>query len=219
MTRSLLLLGDAGGLARRMAPLAGELGLVLAQDGDHPPPPSELAVVVVDLARPRALEELASWRQQAPEAVLVAHLAAPDRTLWESAERLGCDLVTNRGALLVRLRARLSGGTAPSRRLCPLFDASEVAGRLGLVQRVATTPVGPVAVYQVGGTLSCLEDVCPHGGATVSEGELDGLLLTCPGHGSRFDVATGERLRGPADCALRRFEVTEREGRIQLLWR
>ena len=34
------------------------------------------------------------------------------RAASESAERLGCDLVTNRGALVVRLRALLSGAAA-----------------------------------------------------------------------------------------------------------
>lgn len=217
MERSVLLVGGDAAVARKMALLAEELGLVLRTEEDGPSP-ATLVAVVVDLARPGALEEVASWRQQAPEALLVAHLSTPERDLWESAERLGCDLVTNRGALVVRLRALLSGAAARRRRLFPLVDAADVAGRLGLVCRAEVTPVGPVALYQVGGRLSCVGDACPHNKATVSAGALDGAVVTCPGHGSRFDVSTGERVRGPADCGLERFEVLEREGRIQLVW-
>ncbi len=218
MARRILLLGGDDPLVRKVGLLAGELGMVLDTDGDGAAPATEPAVVVVDLAAPDALEVLALWRKEAPEALLVAHLAVPHRDLWEAAERLGCDLVTNRGALVARLRDLLSGGAALGRHLFPLLDAADVAGRLGLVCRTATTPAGPVALYQVDGVLSCVADVCPHAGATVSEGALDGSVVTCPAHGSRFDVATGERLRGPADSGLERFEVVEREGRIQLVW-
>jgi len=214
--RSILLVGGGAQLARRVETLARELGLAVTDEVDHPPPPSLLSAVVVDLALPGVLEQLASWRERAPEALLVAHLRAPDRELWQAAERVGCDLVTNEGALVGRLRRLLAAGPA-GRRLFPLLDAADVAGRLGLVCRVEATPVGPVALYQVGGRLRCVRDVCPHQGATLSAGELDGGVVTCPAHGSRFDVATGERLRGPADSELQLFDVAEVEGRIQLV--
>jgi nitrite reductase/ring-hydroxylating ferredoxin subunit len=214
--RSILLVGGGAPLLRRVAAMAHDLGLSVTDEVDHPPPPELLAAVVVDLALPRSLEEVASWRERVPAALLVAHLRVPDRELWQEAERLGCDLVTNEGALAGRLRRLLSAGPL-GRRLFPLLDAADVAGRLGLVCRVETTPVGPVALYQVGGRLSCVGDVCPHQGATLSLGELDGAVVTCPAHGSRFDVATGERLRGPADSELQLFDVAEVEGRIQLV--
>ncbi len=215
--RLILVLGD-GPVAGKLSVLAREMGLTVRTEEDGQLSPSDLAAVVVDLARPSALDELGSWRQRAPEALLVAHLATPRRELWEAAERAGCDLVTNRGALVARLRGLLSAGPTGGRRLFPLMDVADVAGRLGLVRRVQETPVGPVALYQVDGRLSCVGDICPHAGATVSEGELDGAVVTCPGHGSRFDVSTGERVRGPADCELQRFEVVVSEGRVQLVW-
>jgi nitrite reductase/ring-hydroxylating ferredoxin subunit len=103
------------------------------------------------------------------------------------------------------------------RRLFPLLDAADVTGRLRLVCQVETTPVGPLALYQVGGRLSCVGDVCPHQGAILSLGELDGAVVPSAAHGSRFDVATGERLRGSADSELQLFDVAEVEGRIQLV--
>ena len=32
----------------------------------------------------------------------------------------------------------------------------------------------------------------------LSKGKLEGKVVTCPRHGSRFDVTTGSRLVGPA---------------------
>ena len=34
--------------------------------------------------------------------------------------------------------------------------------------------------------------------------------MTCPRHGSQFDVRTGERLRGPADNDIATFPLVER---------
>ena len=144
MGRSVLLVDDDGFVARKLGLLAGELGLVLCRVGDDPPP-RELVAVVVDLERPDALEELAFWREEAPEALLVCHLTAPRRDLWEKAERLGCDLVTNRGALVPRLRALLSAGGGQGRRLFPLLDAADVAGRrrhVALARRTGDPCVG-----------------------------------------------------------------------------
>lgn len=55
-----------------------------------------------------------------------------------------------------------------------------------------------VAVAMVDGTYYAFSDICTHLRCSLSEGELDGTTLTCICHGSRFDVSTGEVLRGPA---------------------
>src|SRR5689334_14850321 len=48
---------------------------------------------------------------------------------------------------------------------------------------------------------------CPHQGMLLSEGEIEDGQLVCPGHGWRFDVATGEGKR----ACLRAFP-TEIDG-------
>src|SRR5947208_1422588 len=48
---------------------------------------------------------------------------------------------------------------------------------------------------------------CPHQGALLGEGELDGDTLVCRNHRWRFDAATGQRQGGPeclASCPLER---------------
>jgi 3-phenylpropionate/trans-cinnamate dioxygenase ferredoxin component len=38
---------------------------------------------------------------------------------------------------------------------------------------------------------------CTHMGADLSKGTLEGNIITCPRHGSRFDITTGESTSGP----------------------
>lgn len=49
---------------------------------------------------------------------------------------------------------------------------------------------------------------CTHAGCSLGSGELDDTVVTCACHGSRFDVATGDVLRGPAQRAVRRRAVS-----------
>ena len=56
----------------------------------------------------------------------------------------------------------------------------------------------PVAVANVGGVLYAFGNTCTHQGCSLAQGELDGTTVTCPCHGSRFDVTSGAVLRGPA---------------------
>ncbi|HUG55731.1 MAG TPA: non-heme iron oxygenase ferredoxin subunit, partial [Candidatus Limnocylindrales bacterium] len=88
----------------------------------------------------------------------------------------------------------------------------DVAGRLGVVARLDDPEAGPIAVYHVGGAVYAAGDVCPHAGAKLSEGALDGATVTCPLHGSQFDVRSGERLRGPADVPVPTYRVAVEGG-------
>jgi nitrite reductase/ring-hydroxylating ferredoxin subunit len=65
----------------------------------------------------------------------------------------------------------------------------------------------PVAVYNVGGTFYATQSECTHANGPLEEGELDGCIITCPLHDSRFDVTTGQVLEGPADEPLKTFRV------------
>ncbi len=220
--RSLLLLTDDLPVRRRLRQLAEETGLAVTElvpaipKVADVPGGGEPAVAVIDLDLPGALERIRDWRARWPQALLAGYLDVPDRERWVAAQRAGCDLVSNRGALARRLRELLARGV-PDGRAFPLFDAADAAGRLGLVFRAADTPAGPVAVYRVAGRLHAIADRCPHAGATLSEGEADGSVLTCPGHGSRFAIRTGERLRGPADTDIAVFPLAEKGGQICLV--
>jgi nitrite reductase/ring-hydroxylating ferredoxin subunit len=72
---------------------------------------------------------------------------------------------------------------------------SRAIGRLprvaeGALVRVARPPFD-VLVTRVGGCLYAIEDACPHSGRSLSEGRLEGHVVTCAGHGWEIDVRTG----------------------------
>lgn len=206
-------------VANRLAVLGSELGVQWVDEIDRGADSSDTApvAVVINLAQEDAITTVGSLRSQWPETVLVGYLGVPDQKLWVQGQRAGCDLVVNRGALVTRLRTRMAQATSGGARRFPLIDHAEVAGRLGLVQRISETPVGPVGLYQVDGRLYVAADRCPHAGATLSEGELDRSVVTCPRHGSQFDVCTGERLRGPADTDISVYPVVVSEGQVFLV--
>ncbi len=175
--------------------------------------------VVIDLEVPGASGTVRACKERWPETLVAGFVAVPGTEAWRAAEEAGCDLVATRGAIGARLRARIADWRAhPGGRRLPLVDLADVAGRLGLVARLTDTPVGPVAVYHIGGELFALGDVCPHAGAALSEGEVlvGDALVSCPRHGSRFDIRSGARMRGPADDPIPVYPVVVEAGRAYL---
>ena len=64
-----------------------------------------------------------------------------------------------------------------------------------------------IAVANVGGTFHAFGDICTHLQCSLAEGDLEGTTVTCPCHGSQFDVVSGEVLRGPARVPVGSYEV------------
>jgi len=56
-----------------------------------------------------------------------------------------------------------------------------------------------VALFNAGGKLFAIGDRCPHAGASLAEGTVNGACVTCPWHFAEFDLASGKALSGPAD--------------------
>jgi nitrite reductase/ring-hydroxylating ferredoxin subunit len=52
-------------------------------------------------------------------------------------------------------------------------------------------------VTNIDGRFYAINSICTHAGGDLSKGKLDGNVVTCPRHGSRFDVTTGQALSGP----------------------
>lgn len=48
-----------------------------------------------------------------------------------------------------------------------------------------------ILVANVGGTFYATGNICTHAGAQLHEGGLNGKELTCPWHGAKWDVTTG----------------------------
>ncbi len=68
-----------------------------------------------------------------------------------------------------------------------------------------------VMVINSDGRFFCLNGRCTHAGAPLAEGTLTGEVLTCPWHGSQFNIKNGAVVRGPAEKPLRVFPSTVKE--------
>jgi len=79
-------------------------------------------------------------------------------------------------------------------------DASELSP--GTMKKFA---VGgeQVLVANVGGKFFAIRSVCTHMQGDLSLGTLEGNIVTCPRHGSQFDLTTGKSVRGPKVAFVR----------------
>lgn len=50
-------------------------------------------------------------------------------------------------------------------------------------------------IAQIGNNYYCTDNRCPHMGGNLSQGMLNGTVITCPRHGSQFDLADGHVIR------------------------
>jgi 3-phenylpropionate/trans-cinnamate dioxygenase ferredoxin component len=73
-----------------------------------------------------------------------------------------------------------------------------------------------ILVANVDGRYYAIEDVCSHEEEILSTGTLEGCEITCPRHGARFSVITGEALSAPAYEPVATFPVRIEGGMVQV---
>jgi nitrite reductase/ring-hydroxylating ferredoxin subunit len=205
-------------LIGRLETLAARRGLhlhvadAIAEDAAEEPP----TAVIAELELAGIVDRIGEWRRRWPDALLAGSIRIPDQELWHGALAAGADLVANRGAFVPQLEraldARRPGGGAAVAAVRLAVRLVERDGD-GLVGRLPDAPGGSIAVFRVGGRLHAVRDECPHAGASLADGDLRGAIVTCPRHGSQFDVTTGARERGPSDFPIRTYRVVEDDGR------
>jgi 3-phenylpropionate/trans-cinnamate dioxygenase ferredoxin subunit len=72
-----------------------------------------------------------------------------------------------------------------------------------------------VALFNVDGTIYAMEDSCLHQGLSLGTSQLEGKVVTCRGHGWRYDVTTGCTLH-VKDYGVASYPVKVVEGRIMV---
>ena len=55
-----------------------------------------------------------------------------------------------------------------------------------------------VLIANIDGKYCATDDTCTHSGSSLSEGKLDGCIITCGWHGAQFDCKTGKLAKFPA---------------------
>jgi len=70
-----------------------------------------------------------------------------------------------------------------------------------------------IALFNVNGTIYAMEDACLHQGLSLGTSKLEGKVVTCRGHGWRYDVTTGNTLHVP-DYGVVSYPVKVVDGKI-----
>lgn len=91
--------------------------------------------------------------------------------------------------------------------VCPLGELPP-----GEAVRIVTDV--PIAVFNVDGELFAVDDTCTHQDASLADGWLEGCLIECPLHASRFDLRTGQVTGPPAKRPIRTHTVSVRDGTV-----
>jgi nitrite reductase (NADH) small subunit/3-phenylpropionate/trans-cinnamate dioxygenase ferredoxin subunit len=73
-----------------------------------------------------------------------------------------------------------------------------------------------VAVFRRGDKFNAIDDLCPHMGASLAEGHLEGETVTCPWHAWRFCVRDGTWEDNPR-VKVDAFPVRVVEDEVQVL--
>ena len=71
----------------------------------------------------------------------------------------------------------------------------------------------PVLLVNVDGAICAYADICPHLRTRLSQGSLQGTVLSCFTHGWEFDVRTGQGIN-PKTACLESFPVKVDNGEI-----
>ncbi len=74
----------------------------------------------------------------------------------------------------------------------------------------------PVLVYQDGDDVWAIAATCPHRGAPLEEGKVEGDVVICPWHGSRFCLRDGSLLGGPSPTGVDAYETRVRAGTVEI---
>lgn len=112
------------------------------------------------------------------------------------------------------VRVNRTAFESPQREWFAVLDESELAQRE--MKRVEVDGEPALVTRSAGGTLCAIAARCSHLGGPLEQGERAGDVVTCPWHGSRFDLCTGDVLAGPATFPQPVYETRVADGRIEL---
>ena len=71
-----------------------------------------------------------------------------------------------------------------------------------------------VGLFRDGDRVYAMENACPHQGAPLSDGALDGCVVMCTAHGWKFDLRTGHRPKDPDGFPIPCFAVRVNDGEV-----
>ena len=113
------------------------------------------------------------------------------------------------------VRVNRTAFESPRDRYAPVCEEKELdGGKLVGIELEGETVV--VSRSEETGGVCAIAATCSHLGGPLDEGKRDGDTVTCPWHGSRFDLCTGEVRGGPAVYPQPRYETRVRAGKVEI---
>jgi nitrite reductase/ring-hydroxylating ferredoxin subunit len=112
------------------------------------------------------------------------------------------------------IRVNRTVGQSVPESFVPVLDAAELQG--DELRQVEVDGVPVLLARTRAGELCALASTCTHLGGPLAEGSREGDTVTCPWHGSRFDLRTGAVVEGPAVFVQPRLEARVRDDRIEV---
>lgn len=131
-------------------------------------------------------------------------------SLSGTAAHLGGELSYNYG---LRVNRNVFEWAGPE-EFTPVLDVGELPQ--GGMRKVSLNGADILLSRISDGSICVISNVCSHFAGPLNEGEREGDTVICPWHDSRFDLCTGQVLRGPATFPKSRWEARVRDGRIEV---
>jgi 3-phenylpropionate/trans-cinnamate dioxygenase ferredoxin subunit len=72
-----------------------------------------------------------------------------------------------------------------------------------------------LALFNVDGTIFAIDDSCLHQGMSLAASKFEGKVVTCSGHGWKYDVTTGSTLSSPG-FGVASYPVKVVDGKIMV---
>jgi nitrite reductase/ring-hydroxylating ferredoxin subunit len=112
------------------------------------------------------------------------------------------------------IRVNRTVGQSVPESFVPVLDAAELQGEE--LRQVEVDGVPVLLARTRAGEVCALASTCTHLGGPLAEGSREGDTVTCPWHGSRFDLRTGRVVEVPAVFVQPRLEARVRDNRIEV---
>mgnify|MGYP001360004663 FL=1 len=98
--------------------------------------------------------------------------------------------------------------------LIKISDLNSIDDHSGKVVMVEDSVI---ALFKIQDEYFAIDNVCPHRGGSLGDGEVTGVIVSCPWHGWEINCKTGEAVENP-NIKVKRYEIIKKEDGIYIEW-